>query len=63
MALPASGRSNRDDASTAVGDSHPSLGATGQHAVGWCIDGLSDDEILARMGKGEAAYKLEGGFY
>ena len=49
--------------STAVGDSHHSLGATGQHAVGWCIDGLSDDEILARMGKGEAAYKLEGGFY
>jgi hypothetical protein len=49
--------------STAVGDSHHSLGATGQHAVGWCIDGLPDDEILARMGKGEAAYKLEEGFY
>jgi hypothetical protein len=49
--------------STAVGDSHHSLGATGQHAVGWCIDGLTDDEILARVGKGEAAYKLEGGFY
>jgi hypothetical protein len=49
--------------STAVGDSHHSLGATGQHAVGWCIDGLSDDEILARMAKGEATYKLEGGFY
>ena len=48
--------------STAVGDSHHSLGATGQHAVGWCIDG-ADDEILARMGKGEATYKLEEGFY
>jgi hypothetical protein len=50
-------------ASTAVGDAHHSLGATGQHAVGWCIDGLADDEILARVAKGEAAYKLEGGFY
>jgi len=50
-------------ASTAVGDSHHALGATGQHAVGWCIDGLADDEILARMAKGEATYKLEGGFY
>jgi len=49
--------------STAVGDNHHSLGATGQHAVGWCIDGLPDAEILARMGKGEAAYKLDGGFY
>ena len=35
----------------------------GQHAVGWCIDKLADDEILARMTKGEAAYKLDGGFY
>lgn len=50
-------------ASTAVGDSRHALGATGQRAVGWCIDKLSDDEILARMAKGEAAYKLEGGFY
>jgi hypothetical protein len=49
--------------STAVGENHHSLGATGQHAVGWCIDGLPDAEILARMGKGEAAYKLDGGFY
>ena len=50
-------------ASTAVGDVHHALGATGQRAVGWCIDGLPDDEILARMAKGEATYKLEGGFY
>ncbi|HEX2438792.1 MAG TPA: hypothetical protein VHT71_10845 [Methylomirabilota bacterium] len=50
-------------ASTAVGDNHHSLGATGQRAVGWCLDGVSDAEILTRMGKGEAAYKLEGGFY
>ncbi|MBV9833326.1 MAG: hypothetical protein JO055_02895 [Alphaproteobacteria bacterium] len=49
--------------STAVGDSHHALGATGQRAVGWCIDKLADDEILARMSKGEATYKLEGGFY
>jgi hypothetical protein len=50
-------------ASTAVGDSHHALGATGQRAVGWCIDKVADDEILARMSKGEATYKLEGGFY
>jgi hypothetical protein len=50
-------------ASMAVGDSHHALGATGQRAVGWCIDGLPEDEILGRMAKGEAAYKLEGGFY
>ncbi|MFO1161839.1 MAG: hypothetical protein U1E60_23585 [Reyranellaceae bacterium] len=50
-------------ASTAVGEVHHSLGATGQHAVGWCIDGLSDAEIVARMAKGEATYKLDGGFY
>jgi len=49
--------------STAVGANHHSLGATGQHAVGWCVEGLPDAEILARMGKGEAAYKLDGGFY
>lgn len=50
-------------ASTAVGEAHHSLGATGQHAVGWCIDGLPDSEIATRMAKGEAAYKLDGGFY
>jgi hypothetical protein len=50
-------------ASTAVGEAHHSLGATGQRAVGWCVDGLPDDEIVARMAKGEAAYKLDGGFY
>lgn len=50
-------------ASTAVGDSHHALDATGQRAAGWCIDGLADDEILARMAKGEATYQLEGGFY
>ena len=50
-------------ASTAVGEVHHSLGATGQHAVGWCIDGLPDAEILSRMAKGEAAYKLAEGFY
>jgi hypothetical protein len=50
-------------ASTAVGDSHHALGATGQRAVGWCIDGVPDEEILVRMAKGEAGYKLEGGFY
>ena len=49
--------------STAVGDNHHSLGGTGQHAVAWCLEGLPDDEILARMGKGEATYKLDGGFY
>jgi pimeloyl-ACP methyl ester carboxylesterase len=49
--------------STAVGHNHHSLGATGQRAVGWCLDGVSDAEILTRMGKGEAAYKLDGGFY
>ena len=49
--------------STAVGANHHSLGATGQRAVGWCVEGLPDAEILARMGKGEAAYKLDGGFY
>ena len=33
--------------STAVGDSHHSLGATGQHAVGWCIDGRTMKSWLA----------------
>ena len=49
--------------SAAVGDNRHSLGATGQRAVGWCLDALPDAEILTRMGKGEATYKLDGGFY
>jgi hypothetical protein len=49
--------------STAVGNNHHSLGATGQRAVGWCLDAVPDAEILTRMGKGETAYKLDGGFY
>ncbi|TPG45762.1 hypothetical protein EAH89_25715 [Roseomonas nepalensis] len=48
---------------TAVGSNRHSLGATGQHAVGWCLDGLPDDEIVSRMRRGEAAYVLPGGFY
>ena len=48
---------------TAVGANHHSLGATGQRAAGWCLDGLSDEEILSRMGRGEAGYLIEGGFY
>ncbi|TPG58032.1 hypothetical protein EAH89_08655 [Roseomonas nepalensis] len=49
--------------STAVGATHHSLGATGQRGVGWCLDGLPDEEILSRMGRGEATYLLQGGFY
>lgn len=49
--------------STAVGSNRHSLGATGQRAVGWCLDGLQDDEIATRMRQGEAGYLLPGGFY
>ena len=49
--------------STALGSNHHSLGATGQRAVGWCLDGLQTDEIVRRMGQGEAAYAQQGGFY
>jgi hypothetical protein len=49
--------------STAVGAQHHSLGATGQRAAGWCLDGLPDEEILAHMRRGEAGSILPGGFY
>lgn len=49
--------------STAVGPQHHSLGATGQRAVGWCLEGMADDQILARMSQGEADYVISGGFY
>lgn len=49
--------------STAVGSNRHSLGATGQRAAGWCLDGLPDEEILARMRQGEATHVLPGGFY
>lgn len=49
--------------STAIGANRHSLGATGQRAVGWCIDGVADAEIIERMRRGEAAHVIPGGFY
>ncbi len=50
-------------ASTAVGSNRHSLGSTGQRAAGWCLDGMADEQILARIGQGEATYLIPGGFY
>lgn len=47
---------------TAVGATHHSLDGTGIRVAGWCLEGVAEEEIRARVAKGEAAYRIEGVF-